>query len=110
MFWTKFAKLCSDRGVAANTVAAQCGVKSTGTVSGWKKGATPRESILIKIADYFGITVEELLGENEQKKETTALSDGLSDEKIRLIKFIETIPDNKIAAIYQLLQSIVEIE
>lgn len=62
MFWNTFAKLCVDAGKSPNTVAAECGVKSSGTVTGWKNGAIPRPSVLRRIAEYFGVTVAELVG------------------------------------------------
>lgn len=96
MFWTNFVKLCAESGVAPNVVAAKCGVKSTGTVSGWKKGAMPRESIMLKIADYFGVTVAELLGENEQKnKPTTINGDELSEAERDFILLLRSIPEQE---------------
>lgn len=57
MFWTKFSELCHSRGESPNAVAAKVGVKSTGTVSGWKKGAVPRDGVLSAIASYFDVPV-----------------------------------------------------
>ena len=55
MFWEKYTELCKSVGKAPNVVAEECGVKSTGTVTGWKKGSMPRNKILKRIADYFGV-------------------------------------------------------
>lgn len=66
MFWTKFSELCHSRGEAPNAVAAKVGVKSTGTVSGWKKGAMPRDGVLSAIAAYFNVPVS-CFSENEEK-------------------------------------------
>ena len=66
MFWEHYVDLCNRTGEAPNTVAAKCGVKSTGTVTGWSNGAKPRPGVLKRIADYFGVTVDYLL-ENEEK-------------------------------------------
>jgi len=35
---------------------------SGGSVTNWKSGAVPHDATLRKIADYFGVTVDELLG------------------------------------------------
>lgn len=48
-------------------MASEVGVKSSGTVTGWKNGAMPRENILIKLAEYFGVPLSELT-EDENKK------------------------------------------
>ena len=61
MFWDNFVFYCNQKGVAPNVAAAAVGVKSSGTVTGWKNGAMPRQSILKKLADYFEISVEMLL-------------------------------------------------
>lgn len=68
MFWTNYVRLCASISKAPNVVAAECGVKSTGTVTGWKNGAKPRDNVLIKIADYFGISADELVGDNTKKE------------------------------------------
>ena len=61
MFWENYLRLCNEVGKYPNTVAAEIGVKSSGTVTGWSKGSLPRQNILIKIADYFGVSVSDLL-------------------------------------------------
>ena len=62
MFWTRFIELCNEAGKSPNAVAAACGVKSSGTVTGWSKGSVPRSPILHKMADYFHVSVDYLLG------------------------------------------------
>lgn len=42
-----------------------CGL-GNGTVSGWKNG-NPRVDLLIRVADFFGITIDELLKEEGDK-------------------------------------------
>lgn len=98
MFWTKFVALCHSRGEAPNTVAANVGVKSSGTVSGWKKGAMPRDGVLTAIANYFDVPTSYFL-ENENKptrldeltgpyREAMELIMRMNDEQIRV--FIAT--------------------
>lgn len=68
MFWENFSYLCAKAGVSPNYVVKELGIKSTGTVSAWKKGAIPRIATLDKIAGYFGITVSELTGNLSDKE------------------------------------------
>lgn len=77
MFWRRYANLCEAVGKAPNVVAAEVGVKSSGTVTGWKNGAIPRPSVLAKLAEYFGVSVYELTG--EKKKPTPEDGDGLDE-------------------------------
>lgn len=62
MFWENYDYLCRKIGKSANSVAAECGVRSTGTVSAWKKGALPNAKTLTTIAKYFNVSVEDLTG------------------------------------------------
>ena len=66
MFWRRYANLCEAVGKAPNVVAAEVGVKSSGTVTGWKNGAIPRTSVLAKLGEYFGVSVYELTGEKKK--------------------------------------------
>lgn len=76
MFWDNFVRLCNQAGKYPNTVAAEVGVKSTGTVTGWKNGANPRRTVLLKLADYFGVSVDYLLnGEKENAPGSDAESE-----------------------------------
>ena len=59
MFWENFARLCNQVGKPPSRVAMEIGLSSTSAV-GWKKGATPRPSVLVRLADYFGVPVESL--------------------------------------------------
>lgn len=59
MFWNNFVNLCNHKGKSPNGVCADLGY-STAIASKWKKGATPRDTTLKKIADYFGVAVDDL--------------------------------------------------
>lgn len=63
MFWENYLLLCSSVGKAPNAVAAEIGIKSSGTVTGWSNGAIPRKSVLFKLCQYFGVTEEQLLSD-----------------------------------------------
>lgn len=61
MFWTNYQALCKGIGKSPNKVAAELGFAS-GSVTAWKnKGIIPRSNTLQIIANYFSITVEQLL-------------------------------------------------
>lgn len=77
MFWNNFEALCAEKGVSYNAAAADVGVKSSGTVTGWKNGAKPRGPVLKRLADYFDVTVEELTGEEQKEKPTPSEGSGL---------------------------------
>jgi repressor LexA len=73
MFWEKFYNLCLIAGVAPNSVAKELSIAS-GTVSEWKKGRTPNNATLKKIATYFNVTIEYLRGESSPPGNTHPLA------------------------------------
>jgi transcriptional regulator with XRE-family HTH domain len=66
MFWENFIKLCAEKGKTPTSVVLDLGY-SKGTVTHWKNGHVPQVLALHKIADYFGVTVEYLLGKETEK-------------------------------------------
>ena len=62
-----FDELIKQKGLSAYKVAKDTGISQT-TLSDWKGGRSiPKTDKLQKIADYLGVTLDYLLG-NEQKK------------------------------------------
>ena len=68
MFYDKFVKICKDRGVSPSRAAIEAGL-SKSTVTKWKTtpDAEPTGTAIKKITEYFGITIAELLGEENEK-------------------------------------------
>lgn len=65
--------------MTAYKVAKATGI-STGSMTDWKKGrSAPKVDKLQKIADYFGVSVDYLLG-NEPKEKTPAEADVTFDD------------------------------
>lgn len=62
MFWENYEIACRQIGKAPGAVAAEIGL-SNATTTAWKKGATPKNATLKKIADYFDVSPESLLEE-----------------------------------------------
>lgn len=101
MFWTNYVRLCYEVGKSPNQVAEECGVKSSGTVTGWKNGAIPRPSVLKKIAEYFSVSVDDLLIENEKPASVSAdgldsinlLSPELLEELSRFVRLAKANPE-----------------
>ena len=67
MFKEKFIKLCNLHSKAPTMVLLDLGLAKS-TFSNWTDESVPRKATLHKIADYFGITVEELLSDEEPQK------------------------------------------
>ena len=89
MFWDNFLSLCSRDGLSPNAVAAELG-KSSGSVTAWKNGTVPRETTLRKIADYFGVSVDLLIG-REENKTPPAKAEGVSKRRLVMIEQINAL-------------------
>ena len=61
MFWTVFYALCTQNGEKPNNVAQKLNI-SSGVVTKWKNGSTPNVDALIKLSDYYCVSVDYLLG------------------------------------------------
>ena len=89
MFWNNFVKLCTQRGTTPTAVVHILGVAG-GSVTKWKNGAVPRDVTLQRIADYFGVTVDYLLGkENAPDIKSNAII--LDPAKTRMIPVYESV-------------------
>ncbi len=85
MFWENFVSLCADRGMKPNPVAKELGI-SSGSVTSWKNGAIPHPTTLKKIADYFDVSVDYLLG-----KEKPAVTE--DDELVEYLEELKNRPE-----------------
>lgn len=63
MFYDNFLILCGIAEKSPNAVAKELGF-SNSAVTYWKRGSIPKADTLRKVADYFGITTDELLNQN----------------------------------------------
>lgn len=83
MFYDNFLKLCNQKDVAPTKVAVETGgYKSDATR--WKNGSIPTDARKLVIAEYFGVTIEELMADSEQKEKPTGNADGRKIQDILL--------------------------
>lgn len=62
-----FDRLCKERDVTPYKVGKETGI-ATSTLSDWKKGkSTPKQNKLMKIADYFNVSLDYLMTGEEPK-------------------------------------------
>ena len=89
MFWNNFVSLCVKHNTKPNPVAKALNL-SSGSVTKWKNGATPNDTTLKKIADYFGVPVSAL---TEHSAAPTNHSNAiiLDPTKMRMIPVFESV-------------------
>lgn len=70
MFYDIFRSLCEKKGVSCHKAALDIGL-SNATPTIWKKrNITPKGDTLAKIADYFDVSIDYLLGSEAEKTPT----------------------------------------
>lgn len=91
--YDRIQSLCKSKGVSGSRMCLDLGL-SKSTLSDLKNGRTKGISVATaqKIAGYFGITVDELYGE-EQKEKPTVKDDGLSEKQKAFIEKVMQMSD-----------------
>lgn len=64
MFWNIFIELCEKNNIKPNPLAEKIGV-SSGVITKWKNGSIPNVEALLKISDYFNVSIDYLLGRSK---------------------------------------------
>lgn len=63
MNFAKIRQLCNDRNISITVLEKECGL-ANGTVCKWQdQNQRPRVDTVKAVADYFGVTVDELIKE-----------------------------------------------
>lgn len=78
MFIDNFRRLCASRGVPETRVTKELGIGG-GTYMNWKNGSEPLNSTKKRIADYFGISIDELMSGADGDSEMTELLQACKD-------------------------------
>lgn len=91
-FWDIYCFLCYKNNKSPNSVASDLGL-SNATCTKWKNGAIPNSDILTKIAEYFNVTTDYLLG---IKKEATQIEQPLSTDIQKIIAECQSLSDESL--------------
>lgn len=67
MFKERFIRLCNNKGESPTFVCKQIGL-SNAAFANWDEKSVPRRATLLKIADYFSVSPDYLLGKTNEKE------------------------------------------
>lgn len=97
MVYDKFCDLCSQKGVSPSKAAMDAGF-SKSLISKWKskQEIVPSSEVLQKIADYFGVSVDYLLGKEKQPTEGE-----LHPANKKLMDLSRTLPPEEAEKVYK---------
>lgn len=90
MFIDNYEQLCANIGKSPTAVLKELGM-SHNMYAHWRTGGIPTNPTKLKLADYFDISVSELMG--AEKKPATAMSNELSNLDIQLIQMLSSLSD-----------------
>lgn len=103
-FWERYHELCMQKNKSANAVASELGF-SNATCTKWKNGSEPGSKSIAKIADYFEVTVDYLLGtepksavsvsDDDLKFALWGGTDGITDEMFEEVKAFAEFVKNR---------------
>ena len=117
-FYNNFVKLCNSVGKSPSRVVLEIGGTKS-AITRWKNGSLPTDATAMKIAEYFGVSIEELTGETKlgdmlyetardhdlvvspfKKEKPTAQGDGLSERmkasQQKLIEIANKLPEEEV--------------
>jgi transcriptional regulator with XRE-family HTH domain len=64
MYYDRINELCNRNGIKISPLLTKLGL-STGNISRWRNGAIVNSDIICKIADYFNVSTDYLLGRTD---------------------------------------------
>lgn len=67
LFWDRFYSLCVENETTPTNVVKAIGI-SHGATTKWKNGTNPNADVLVKIAQYFGVSIDYLMGLTDEKQ------------------------------------------
>lgn len=95
MFYDNFVALCASVNKTPAYVGRELGIDKS-TISCWKARKTkPSDVNAKKIADYFGVTVEELMGKGI-KKDPIPKDEVVGSAKQKLLDALDGLSDSQI--------------
>ena len=107
MFYDNFVALCASVNKTPAYVGRELGIDKS-TISCWKARKTkPSDVNAQKIADYFGVTVEELMGESKGegiKKDPIPKDGAVSPAKQKLLDSVDGMSDEQLEKLLGLIE------
>ena len=99
MFFDIFYDLCKKKGVSCTKAAEDIGLSNSITTKWKKTGATPGGDTLNRIANYFGVSTDYLLGKETKKAPAESGKRPVSDDELKFALWgdCEDISDDDLA-------------
>ena len=93
-FYENCSACCRRHGTSLGAVMAKIG-KSSGSPTAWKKGASAKIDVVADIANYLGVSIDELVYGPERMYSLTWNPLQLTEEQSELLQVFDRIPPDK---------------
>lgn len=103
LFYDNLKTACESKGLRITPVVAECG-GAKGSISNWKKGATPNSDIIMKLSVRLNVSTDYLLFGKEKNSPTELTID--EQELLTYFKQLDTLNKGKIIGKAELLTEI----
>ena len=98
MFYERLQVLCHERGLSVSAALNILGV-SSGNMTHWRKGRLPKGDTLRRMARFFDVPVDTLIGSKQEN---------LAVQQEKLLLLFESAPEEKRAQLLQQFAELVE--
>ena len=94
-FYENYVQLCNQINKSPSAVAIELKIGKP-SVTRWKSGVKPRYATAMKVANYFGVTVEELMGKGI-KKDPIPKDEAVSPAAQEILDFLDSASGEELA-------------
>ena len=105
-FYENYVQLCNQINKSPSAVAIELKIGKP-SVTRWKSGVKPRYATAMKVANYFGVTVEDLMGESKGegiKKDPIPKDEVVSSAKQKLLDSVDGMSDEQLEKLLGLIE------
>lgn len=105
-FYENYVQLCNQINKSPSAVAIELKIGKP-SVTRWKSGVKPRYATAMKVANYFGVTVEDLMGESKGegiKKGPIPKDGAVSPAKQKLLDSVDGMSDEQLEKLLGLIE------
>ena len=90
-FYKNFVSLCNSVGKSPTAVILEIGLERS-SVTRWKKGGLPSDATALRIANYFKITAEELMKDENHPADGEEVEERVTPAEQYLLRLFRLVP------------------
>lgn len=107
MFYERLVALCAEKNTNPTALCDAIGLAQSAATR-WKQGSVPRDTTLRKIADYFGVSTDYLLGTEHEFLQSFAKEKDppkISESEEQLLALFREVPETDREMVVKMIES-----